>query len=57
MIFNREPALILTLASSLIALVIGFGVNVSSQQFALIMAAVTAVAGVWIRTKVTPVTN
>lgn len=55
MIYHREPALILAFVSSIIALGIGFGLDVTPQQFSLIMAAVVSGAGVWIRSKVTPV--
>ena len=52
--WNREPALVIAALSSLLALLIGFGVPVTPVQFGLIMAAVTAVAGVLVRSQVSP---
>ena len=54
MIFNREPALVLGLIAAVIALAIGFGLNISTEQVGLIMAAVTALFAVVVRAKVTP---
>ena len=53
-LFGREPALIIGAVGAIIALAIGFGVNVSTDQFGLIMAAVAAVLAVVTRTQVTP---
>jgi hypothetical protein len=45
MLFKRNPALFMAGVQALIALVIGFGVHISTEQFGLIMTAVsTAVA-------------
>ncbi len=55
MIFNREPALILTLVAAVISLAVGFGLDITGEQVSLIMSAVVAVMGVWIRSKVSPV--
>ena len=52
MIFRREPAVLLSLVSSVIALAIGFGLDITSEQVGLIMAAVTAVIGVVTRSQV-----
>ncbi len=55
MIFNREPAAILALVGSIIALAIGFGLDITGEQVGLIMAAVTALIGFVTRSQVTPV--
>ena len=51
-LWGREPALVVGAVSALIALAIGFGLPVSSEQMALIMAAVTAVLSVITRSQV-----
>jgi len=51
-LWGREPALVVGAISALIALAIGFGLPVSSEQMALIMAAVTAVLSVITRSQV-----
>lgn len=55
MIFNREPALFLGAIHALIALAIGFGLNITIEQFALIEVAVAAVVSFIVRSRVTPV--
>jgi hypothetical protein len=54
MVFRREPAVILALVSAVIALAVGFGLDVTAEQAGLIMAAVSAVIGVVTRSQVTP---
>lgn len=54
MIFNREPVLVLAVVHALIALAIGFGLDISTQQFALIESAVVAILGFIARRRVTP---
>ncbi len=54
-IWGREPALILAAANALLALAVGFGLPVTTEQAALVMAAVSAVVGVITRSQVTPV--
>ena len=54
MIWNREPALFFTLAAAVIGLLVAFGVNITQEQSAAIMAVLVAVAGVSVRQKVTP---
>lgn len=54
MIWNREPALFFTLAAAVIGLLVAFGVNITTEQSAAIMAVLVAVAGVIVRQKVTP---
>lgn len=51
---SREPALIVGAVQALLALAIAFGLDVSTEQFGAIMAAVVAVASVIVRQKVTP---
>jgi hypothetical protein len=53
-IFGREPALILAAVQAALALAIGFGLHVSAEQSALILAFSAAVCGVIVRQKVTP---
>jgi len=53
---RNEPALILALVGSLIALVVSFGLKLSPEQIGGIMAAVSAILGVVTRSQVTPVT-
>lgn len=52
--FGREPAVILGLVSALIALAVGFGLDITPEQVGLIMAAVTAIIGFVTRSQVTP---
>lgn len=53
--FHREPALILAAVQAAIALAIGFGVDISPEQFGLIMAFCAAVLGLIVRQRVSPV--
>ena len=55
MIFKREPALILGLVGAVIALVIAFGLELSSEQVGGIMAGTSALLAVVTRSQVTPV--
>lgn len=52
--FGREPVLWLTLINSLILLGVGFGLKLTTEQIALIMTAVNAVMGFYMRSQVTP---
>jgi hypothetical protein len=54
MIWNREPALVVAAVNALIALAVGFGLELEPEQVALINAAVAAVLGFITRTQVTP---
>ena len=54
-IFKREPAAILAALNAVIALAIGFGLDLSSAQVGLILAATAAVLGLITRSQVTPV--
>ena len=57
MIFQREPAVILGAINAIIAVAIGFGLDITQEQFALVMAAVAAVLAVITRSQVTPVAD
>lgn len=54
MILKREPALILAALQAIIALAVGFGLDITTEQVGLIMAASAAVLGVIVRQNVTP---
>lgn len=53
-LWDREPALILGLIQSALALAVGFGLNLSGDQVALIMAFSAALIAVITRSQVTP---
>ncbi len=55
MIFNREPALVLAAIAAIVSLAIGFGVDVTTEQLALINAAAAAIVGLVVRSRVEPV--
>lgn len=55
MILGREPALVLGFIQAVIALAIGFGLDISPEQFGLIMAVSAAAAALIVRQQVTPV--
>jgi hypothetical protein len=50
--FKREPARILSLVSAVIALAVGFGLPVTSEQVGLIMAVVAVLVGEGTRSQV-----
>lgn len=50
----KEPALILGAISAVVSLLVGFGLDITAEQVALINAAVAAVVSVIVRQKVTP---
>lgn len=52
-LFNREPAVILGLVQSALALAIGFGLNLSTEQVGLILAFSAAVLAFVTRSQVT----
>lgn len=52
-LWGAEPTMILAVVSAGIALAIGFGANISTQQMGLIMAFVAAVLGLINRSQVT----
>ncbi len=51
---GREPAVISGAVNALIALAVGFGLELSTEQVGLIMAAVAALLSLVVRSKVTP---
>lgn len=54
MIFGREPVLISQMLFAILALGVGFGLNITTEQMGLIMGAAAAVMGVITRQMVTP---
>lgn len=54
-IFGREPVLFLGAVSAILNLLIGFGLNLSAEQLALINAATAAVISFIARSQVSPV--
>lgn len=57
MIFGREPAMILAAIQAGLALAVGFGLNLSPEQFGLLMAFSATVAGLVVRRAVTANAN
>ncbi len=55
-ILNTEPAVVVAFVTALLGLGAAFGLNLSSEQIAAIMAVITILAGFLVRHKVTPVT-
>ena len=55
MLFGREPALVLGALNALIAVAVGFGLNVSPEQVGLINAAAAGIIAVIIRSRVEPI--
>lgn len=53
--WNREPALILGALNALIALAVGFGLDITPEQVGLVNAAAAAIVSVIVRSQVTPV--
>ena len=53
--FNREPAMILAAIQALLAVAVGFGLDVTPEQVGLILAATAAVIGLITRSRVEPV--
>lgn len=54
-LFGREPALVLGAINAILALAVGFGLNVTSEQVGLINAAVAAILSVIVRQRVSPI--
>lgn len=54
MSLNTEPVAIVAAIEALLALAIGFGLDVTAEQMALILAATTAVLALFVRSQVTP---
>lgn len=53
-IFGREPVAVVAVVNALMALGVGFGLDVSNEQQALIQGAATAVLALIARRSVTP---
>jgi FtsH-binding integral membrane protein len=53
---HREPVLVLAVVQTFVALVVSFGLELSSEQVGAITAAFAAVLGLIARTQVTPIT-
>lgn len=53
-LWHREPALILGLVQSVLALVLAFGVELSEEQVGAILAVTAALLAVVTRSRVTP---
>lgn len=54
-LFGREPALVLGAINAILALAVGFGLNITSEQVGLINAAVAAIISVIVRQRVSPI--
>lgn len=54
MIFKREPVMFLAVVQTVIALVVSFGVDLSTQQVGAITAVAAAILGLIARSQVTP---
>lgn len=55
MIFKREPALWLGLVNTVLALVLSFGIKLTSEQIGAILAVTSALFAVITRQAVTPI--
>lgn len=53
-VWGREPVMILATVQALLALGVGFGLPVTTEQMGLIMGAAAAVLGLWARQQVYP---
>ncbi len=53
-LWGREPALILGLVQTILALLLAFGLDLSTQQTGAILAVSAAVLSVIVRSRVTP---
>jgi hypothetical protein len=53
-LWGREPALILACVQAVLACAVGFGLDLTSEQMALVLAATAAVLGLVVRQQVTP---
>jgi hypothetical protein len=54
-IFGREPVLILAFVQAVLALIIGFGADLTAEQSGLVLGGVAAFIGLIARSQVTPV--
>lgn len=54
-LWGREPAMIVALVQAILVLAISFGLNLSEDQTAAILAVTALALGLIVRAKVTPV--
>lgn len=54
-VWGREPALVMGLVQAAVALAVGFGLDITAEQVALVNGFVAAVLSVVVRSQVTPV--
>jgi hypothetical protein len=54
-VIRREPALIVGLIEALLVLAVAFGLNLTAEQTAAIVAVATVLGGLVVRSQVTPV--
>lgn len=54
-LFNREPAAVLAAVQSALALMLAFGVKLSTEQVGTIVAVTSAILGLVVRSQVTPI--
>lgn len=55
--FSDEPAVWVGLLQAVLALAIGFGLDLSEEQVALILAVVAAASAVLVRSRVSPTSH
>lgn len=56
-LWNREPALIIGAVQAILALVVAFGLRLTTEQTGAILAATAAILAVVTRSQVTPVAD
>ena len=56
-IHQREPAIIISVVASILGVLIAFGLKLTTDQTAAIMAAATVLGGIWTRRHVSPTTR
>lgn len=55
-LWAKEPTLVVGLVSTIIALVVAFGIRLTADQVGAIMAVVSALGALAVRSQVTPTT-
>ena len=53
-LIKREPAMIVTVGLAIVELAVSFGLNITDRQTSAITAILTVVAGVVVRSQVSP---
>ena len=56
-LFKSEPAAVLAAVQSALALMLAFGVDLTTEQVGTIVAVTSAVLGLIVRSQVTPITK